>query len=110
MLCTRHTSWKHNGIVSSPTQSSIILSATTLSPRDILHVVLPGITEASVTKHPARTRVSWMPVVSISSEPSAIGTSTDGMVIGSLVGLATQRKLPALQGLVFPEILLLLGS
>ena len=44
-------------------------------PRLIVHVSSP-VTDATVTLAPARTSVSVMQVVSISSEPSAIGTST----------------------------------
>ena len=49
----------------------------TLMPRLILQMSWPsGMTEAVVTSAPKRVRVSVMQVVSISSDPSAIGTST----------------------------------
>ena len=49
----------------------------TLMPRLILHTSCPsGITDAVVTSAPKRVSVSVMHVVSISSDPSAIGTST----------------------------------
>ena len=46
-----------------------------MSPRAIF-TLTAVITDATTTIAPARTRVSVMHVVSISSEPSAIGTST----------------------------------
>jgi hypothetical protein len=49
----------------------------TLIPRLILQTSSPsGMTEATVTFAPKRVKVSVMHVVSISSDPSAIGTST----------------------------------
>ena len=48
----------------------------TLIPRLILHVNSPGMTDATVTVAPHRVNVSVMQVVSISSLPSPIGTST----------------------------------
>jgi hypothetical protein len=54
-----------------------LLSTRTLMPRLIVQVKAPSfLTDAIVTSAPKRVSVSVMAVVSISSEPSAIGTKT----------------------------------
>ena len=60
-------------------QSAKSVSAFSMTPRLHLTVVWP-LTEASVTLMPARTNVSTMHTVSISSEPSATGTSAVSLV------------------------------
>ena len=74
-------------------------SATTLSPRLIVHVVVAS-TDATVTSAPARTRVSVMQQVSISSEPSAIGTRTRFTAPALVVAAARSAKLRSAELLV----------
>ena len=56
-------------------RSATVASARILRPRLIVTSVVSS-TDATVTSAPARTSVSWMQLVSISSEPFAMGTST----------------------------------
>ena len=77
-----------------PLHSSMLQSATTLRPRD-MRTCSEGMTEATITSAPARTRVSVMHAVSISSESSATGTSTRRTAASVMKAPLPRAKAPA---------------
>lgn len=72
-------------------------SKLTLMPRLIVHVKDPSfLTDAIVTSAPKRVNVSVIDVVSISSEPSAIGTNTFFVMSVVVVEPAKERSIKLL--------------